>query len=153
MSSLQPPFPPQRSTFPAYDLIARARLFRRVAISLPDVEAPEPNWPKYFLLGHAIELALKAVPEHFRQSPTYAVPPGATVPANHDLLGQYEFAKLHGLQADPIINRDLPSLSELHKTHFARYPQTLRPVLLPSAYDDLTDKVIEQVEKVLGVRK
>lgn len=151
MSSI-PLFPPQKSPFPAHDLIARARLFRRVALSLPDMEATEPNWPKYFLLGHAIELALKAVPEHFRQSPTYVMPPGATTPANHDLMAQYEFAQRHGLQADPLVDRDLPSLSELHETHFARYPQTLRPVLLPSAYDDLTDKVIDQVEKVLGQR-
>ena len=40
--------------------LARARQFRRVAIELPDMDGPEPNWPKWFLVTHAIVLAIKA---------------------------------------------------------------------------------------------
>ena len=38
-----------------------ARQFRRVATPLEDMEGPEPNWPKWFLVTHAIELAIKAI--------------------------------------------------------------------------------------------
>jgi hypothetical protein len=55
--------PPRRVTWLADDLTA-------------DIYGAEPNWPKYFLLGHAVELALKAVPEHFKQSPHYKLPSG-----------------------------------------------------------------------------
>jgi hypothetical protein len=51
----------------------RARQFRSVAIPLEDINNGEPNWPKYFLLFHAIELALKAVPKSIL-TPPFAFP-------------------------------------------------------------------------------
>jgi hypothetical protein len=116
------------------------------------MEVPEPCWPKYFLLGHAIELALKAVPEFFKQSADYQAPTSMHAPGSHDLAGLYEWAKLHGLAADGLIDSDLPSLSELHGDYYARYPKALRPVRLASSYDDMVDKVIENAERVLRLR-
>ena len=46
--------------FQAQELLARARHYRNVAMSLVDIDNGRPNWPKYTLLFHAIELALKA---------------------------------------------------------------------------------------------
>jgi len=112
------------------------------------MEGAEPNWPKYALLGHAVELALKAVPKYFEQSRTYQKP-NAVEPANHDLVGQYEWAKLHGLASNAVVETDLPVLSKLHEDHYARYPQTLRPVPLPSGFDDLVDQIIADVEKIM----
>jgi hypothetical protein len=113
----------------------RARQFRRGAHNFADIESGEPNWPKYALLGHAAELALKAVPRYFEQSSTYQKP-GAAPPANHDLVGQYEWAKLHGLASNELIEADLPVLSELHRDHYARYPKPIGQVWLPSEFDD-----------------
>jgi hypothetical protein len=42
----------------------RARMFRDAAIGLPDYSNGEQYWPKYALLAHAIELALKAFAQH-----------------------------------------------------------------------------------------
>jgi hypothetical protein len=40
--------------------LIRARQYRAQAILLADMEGAEPNWPKYFLITHAIELAITA---------------------------------------------------------------------------------------------
>jgi hypothetical protein len=50
------PYRGPSSQFSAEDHIARARQFRRGAHKLEDMEGAEPNWPKYALLGHAVEL-------------------------------------------------------------------------------------------------
>ncbi len=145
------PFRGPPAQFSALDHIARARQFRRGADKLEDMESAEPNWPKYALLGHAVELALKAVPKYFEQSETYQKP-NAAKPANHDLVGQYDWAKLHGLASNQLVEADLPLLSELHKDHYARYPQALRPVCLPSEFDDLVDQIIADVETIMRLR-
>jgi len=116
-----------------------------------DIEGGEPNWPKYALLGHAVELALKAVPKYFEQSRAYQKPK-TVKPANHDLVGQYRWAKLHGLASNELVEADLPILSELHKDHYARYPQPRGQVWLPSGFDDLVDQIIADVEKILRLR-
>ena len=111
---------------------------------------PQPNWPKYFLLGHAIELALKAVEKYCQQSPDYEKPNGKA-PDNHDLVGWYDWAKLHGLSSNSEVERLMPHLSELHLEHFARYPRPLKPVMLISDFDDLVDNILSEVSKFLRI--
>ncbi len=123
-------------------------MFRESALYLPDMIGPQPNWPKYFLLGHAIELALKAVEKYCQQSPDYQKPEGKE-PTHHDLVGWYEWAKRHGLSSDDQVERLMPYLSELHLEHFARYPKQLKPVMLISTFDDLVDHILSAVSKFL----
>jgi hypothetical protein len=150
MGSSMKPTPTLDTTqqFAAYDYLARARAFREAAHLLPDIHNGQPNWPKYFLLGHAIELALKAVEKYCQQSPRYQKPSGER-PKNHDLVGWYEWAKLHGLPSNGEIEKLMPHLSELHLEHFARYPQPLRGVMLISDFDDLVDNILSEVSKFL----
>src|SRR5262249_34413636 len=54
---------PVRALPPAIEslrYLARARQFRRAAIMHVDMENGEPFWPKWFLVTHALELAIKA---------------------------------------------------------------------------------------------
>jgi hypothetical protein len=101
----------QPNPFEAPDYLARARTFRQAALQLTDMLGHQPNWPKYFLLGHAIELALKAVPKYCQRSRSYQKPSGDE-PANHEITS---FAFLPSSQAtsyDPIrfaLARDLAS--------------------------------------------
>jgi hypothetical protein len=44
----------------AQRFLIRARQYRDQANKLADKESFEPNWPKYFLVTHAIELAITA---------------------------------------------------------------------------------------------
>jgi hypothetical protein len=97
----------------------RARMFRNAAGELVDYVNGERNWPKYSLLTHAIELALKAFVWHSQSSGK----PGAKQPKNHDLRGWYDLAIQHGLDDDPNIGANIGILNELHKDHYTRYPQ------------------------------
>jgi hypothetical protein len=55
-----PPFGDPRLPMHSQELLARARQYRDAAMPMVDIVNARPNWPKYTLLMHAIELALKA---------------------------------------------------------------------------------------------
>jgi hypothetical protein len=136
------PFQPQR-------LLARGRQFRRVAMGLVDMDGAEPTWPKYFLLTHAIELAIKAYIVS-REDAAVAAPTKKT-PANHDLVGLYDYAVLYGLTPSPLVTNNLPHISDLHQIHYARYPQEkVKPVAMISEFDDLADELFESIAKAIG---
>jgi len=136
------PFTPQR-------FLARARLFRSVAIPLADMHVPEPNWPKYFLVTHSIELAIRAFLA-FEKGLKRPRPPDDE-PDNHDLMALYEHAVTRGLKRSALVTKDLPHLSELHKIHYARYPAyEVRPVALISQFDDMVDELLADVSAAIG---
>jgi hypothetical protein len=90
--SMQPtPFRALPPALEAQRFLARARQFRRVAMPLPDMDSPEPNWPKWFLVTHAIELAIKAYIVSREDSNVPA--PAAPKPGNHDLFALYDYGR------------------------------------------------------------
>lgn len=132
----------------AQRFIARARQFRGVALPLEDMAGPEPNWPKWFLVMHAIELALKAFVIS-REDTGAQAPPGPE-PANHDLVGYYDYAVMYGLARDPIVTNELPHLSDLHRCAYARYPQDkARPVALIAQFDEMVDQLIADISQAM----
>jgi hypothetical protein len=94
-------------------------MFRGAAAQLPDYSNAEQYWPKYALLTHAIELALKAFAQH---SVAIGKTPGKE-PKQHDLRGWYDLALQYGLSDDPSVADNINLLNELHSTHYTRYPQ------------------------------
>jgi len=106
----------------------RARQFRSAAGELPDYSNGEQFWPKYALLTHAIELALKAFVDYSIELGK----PAGKEPKQHDLLGWYRLAVQYGLVEDRSIADNLEVLNELHLTHYTRYPQT-RATSVPDA--------------------
>jgi hypothetical protein len=144
------PFRGLPAPFEAQRYMARARQFRRVAIPLVDMDGPEPNWPKYFLLTHAIELALKGF-LIFCEDHGLPEPPGPP-PGNHDLVGLYERAVAFGLERNSVVTGELPHIGDLHKIHYARYPQAItKPVALISQYDDMADRLFADVAKAISL--
>src|SRR5215469_15727822 len=141
---------PFRALPPALEadrFISRARHFRRAAIAMADTEGPEPNWPKYFLVTQAIELAIRAYIV-FRAG--LEPRPRGTTPRNHDLVGLYDYAVKNGVSRDPLVTADLPHLSDLHQINYARYPKgEVKPVALISQFDDMVDKLFADVERVI----
>jgi hypothetical protein len=129
--------------------LARARQFRRVALSLVDMDGPEPNWPKWFLTTHAVELAIKAFIV-FREDA--ALPkPAVPKPANHNLIELYEYAVLCGLRRNVVVCGQLSHLSELHESHYARYPHaSLKPVAPIAYFDDLVDQIFADVADAIA---
>ncbi len=144
------PFNVPSLPFQSQALLARARQYRNVAMSLVDIDNGRPNWPKYTLLFHAIELALKAAIVLYGER---GVPkPSDPEPANHDLNALYDYAAAYGLIKRQETLNDLPHISELHVIHYARYPQVpVRPVALISQYDDLADQILNDVADALRV--
>jgi hypothetical protein len=143
---------PFRALPPALEadrFISRARHFRRAAIPMADMEGPEPNWPKYFLVTHAIELAIRAF-NVFRAD--LEPPAKGPTPRNHDLVGLYDYAVNNGLPRDPVVTTELPHLSDLHEIHYARYPKAeVKPVALISHFDDIVEKLFADVERAIAL--
>jgi hypothetical protein len=60
-------------------------------------------------------------------------------------------AERRGLKRNTWVMQDLPHLSELHKLHYARYPQIeARPVALIGQFDDMTDNLLAHVAPAIG---
>jgi hypothetical protein len=128
----------------------RARQFRRAAMQMADYVNGEQFWPKYALLTHAIELALKAFVNHSTSS---GIPSGKK-PKQHDLLGWYQLAVDYGLPRDSGIEGNVDYLNELHRIHYMRYPQRgSKPVPDLSVIADATaDHLLDQITLVTNPR-
>ena len=100
----------------------RARMFQEAALGMPDYKATEQFWPKYALLCHAAELALKGF---VRLQSTKGRTPPAQQPHNHDLLGWYKLAINFDLKYDADMEACVSLFSELHRNSFVRYPEPM----------------------------
>jgi hypothetical protein len=117
---MRPPiFPMKRAGNQAQQFLHRARMFKSAADQLVAYSNAEQNWPRYALLLHATELALKS---YAKQCEIQGAVLGKQ-PANHDLQAWYELAVRHGLKDDSRIARHISYLSDIHFTQFTRYPQ------------------------------
>ncbi|WP_315800191.1 hypothetical protein [Bradyrhizobium sp. SZCCHNS3002] len=142
------PFGESRLPMQSQELLARARQYRGAALPMVDIINGRPNWPKYTLLFHAIELALKAAIIFYGELGKEK--PSGSEPGNHDLNALYAYAVAYGLKPRQQILDELPHISELHIVHYARYPQVpVRPVALISQYDDLADLIMSDVTDLL----
>jgi hypothetical protein len=137
--------------FRAAQFLARARLYRAQATLLSDKVNIEPNWPKFFVITHAIELAINSYLIFEKSLARRRVGHGGKIP-DHDLLALYNAAVHRGLKSNPLVLKELPFLSELHKVHYARYPQIeSRPVpAYISEYDDMLDQLLTDIGNALG---
>ena len=139
------------ATLEAERFLIRARQYRNQAIKLVDMEGHEPNWPKHFLMTHAIELAIQAYLV-FEKGLGKPRTKGHEKPGDHDLIELYEEAVRRGLKPNELVLKELPWLSELHKIHYARYPKIeAKPVpAYISGYDDLVDQLLADVGDAFG---
>ena len=115
-----------------FDYLERAEQFYEAFYDLPKREPP--SWPRYFMLCHAIELALKA----------YLAAHGATAQElknfRHNLTALLEEAINKGLSLSDTAQKDIKALQEAHEKFWHRYPkEDAKPVL-----------VIEQFEATAG---
>ena len=137
---MKPPiFPPLTSPVPALDWHARARMYREQAIRMPDIVNGQPNWPMYFLLAHATELAIRSVIVHAK---TMEGRDAGREPGNHDLSALYGYACSLGLKSNPQVLGELQYLSDIHKNHVARYPKSPGQVWIASEFNDAVDAIL-----------
>jgi hypothetical protein len=118
----------KRSFFPIAWLFQRAREFEQAYHAVPSAPL---SWPRYFLLCHSIELALKAFLTFHGESETDLKLIG------HDLKKLLKQAERCGLKLTPDTQDAIKRLARAHREHWARYPN-----------DDIQRVyVIEQFEK------
>jgi hypothetical protein len=132
--------------------LTRARLYRTQAEKLADMVAYEPNWPKQFLITHAIELAITSFLVFERGLLGPRTSTAGKGPEDHDLLAIYEEAVRRGLKSNALVLNELPFLSKLHKSHYARYPQieaSLAPAHI-SDYHEMLDQLFADIGSALG---
>ncbi|WP_454818874.1 hypothetical protein [Labrys neptuniae] len=127
----------------------RARMFRSAAMGLPSYVNSEQNWPRYALLLHACELALKAYCE---QSVANGKPTARA--KNHDLNGWYRLAVSYGLPGDKGVADAIGVLAEIHSNHYTRYPeaQGAARIDLSNVADSVVDQLIAVISPAIGTR-
>jgi len=150
-AAMRPPiFPMNRAGNEAQQFLHRARMFRDATTNLVAYTSAEQNWPRYALLLHAIELALKAFA---KQSEMQGANLGK-LPHNHDLQAWYNLAVQHGLKDDPRIAQNIAYLTDLHFIHFTRYPQA-RSIPVPDLSvmaDDTAEYLIDTITQRVNPR-
>jgi HEPN domain-containing protein len=129
----------------AQEYLSRARQYRNQASDhLVDIVNSQPNWPKHFLMTHAIELAIKS----------YIVFATGLELRSHNLTALYEQAMRHGLKPNALVSNKLPHLNALHMVHYPRYPNPeVQPVpAYISGYDDMLDQLFADISNALAIR-
>jgi hypothetical protein len=125
-------------------------MFKKAADELVAYSSGEQFLPKYALLTHAIELALKAFA-------TYSVAAGKREGehlSHHDLRGWYRRALQYGLPENPTVTENIESLHEAHFTHYLRYPKELTTPLpdLSLIVDETVDYLFDKFTPVINPR-
>jgi hypothetical protein len=125
-------------------------MFRAAALDLPGYSSGEQNLPKYALLTHAIELSLKAFALHAVETGK----PSGERPSNHDLRGWYRLALQYGLADEPSVADNIDHLSDLHFTHYTRYPQDRQSTVpdLSAIADSTIDHLISVFTQSINPR-
>lgn len=125
-------------------------MFKSAADQLVSYSNADQNWPRYALLLHATELALKGYAKQREMQGEIL----GKQPANHDLHAWYELAVKHGLKDDPRIAEHISYLSDLHFTQFTRYPQQRAAPVgdLSSIADDTMEYLLQVIAPIVNPR-
>ena len=123
----------------------RARMFQQAATKIAyDYADGQQNWPKYALLGHAAELALKAF---VRVKETQGKAARTHDLHNHDLLGWYQVSVKCGLTQSADMEQNIGVLSELHHKALIRYPKR-HSIPIPDL--SFVDGTVEELISLIG---
>jgi hypothetical protein len=132
------------------EVLARARQYRNVAISLVDIDNGRPNWAQ--IHASISRYRIGAEGRHCSVRRAWrgeAFRSGARQPRFEAL---YDYATAYGLIRRQEVLDELPHISELHVLHYARYPQApVRPVALISQFDDLADQILHDAADAVRV--
>jgi HEPN domain-containing protein len=119
-------------------LFHRAMEFEQAYHAVP--EMPPLSWPRYFLLCHSIELALKAFLTLHGESESDLKLIG------HDLKKLLKHAERRGLKLEPDTQRAVKRLARAHYEHWARYPKKdIRRVYAIEQFEKNATELLQQV--------
>jgi HEPN domain-containing protein len=129
-------------------LFRRAEEFRQAYRDLPGSKPP-PDWPRYFLLCHSIELALKAYLSGQGTSESNL----REYPRRHSLKTLITDATNLGLSIGAKARAEIEKLDEAHANFWPRYPNRdaggTKPVFIVDQFEPYVDKLFDAVEMAL----
>jgi len=130
----------------ARDHLQRADEFLQAFKALP--EGVPPSWPRYFLLCHAIELALKA----YLLSRNWTKAKLKTIRYRHDLKALLREATNEELQLSASVAADIEALNEAHQNFWPRYPmEESKPVFIIDPFESAATELIQTLAVSLHV--
>ena len=107
---------------------------------------PPPAWPRYFLLTHAVELALR----------TYLIQTGVPdgklrgPPLRHNLKQLLIDSVNAGLPVRPAARREIELLDEAHRRFWHRYPREVtKPVFVIDYFEAHGTELLQAVRRSL----
>jgi HEPN domain-containing protein len=127
----------------AGDFLERAEEFLRACRALP--KRTPPDWPRYFMACHAVELALKA----------FLAARGRSVDElakgfGHDLKKLLDEAMSEGLTIGVLARGELEQLNEAHTRFWHRYPKfDSKPVFIIDQFEVYIDELFRHVAQVV----
>ena len=114
----------------------------QVALGKNPTTPQRPLGPRYFLLCHSIELALKA----FLLSRGMTEESLRRKPYGHSLVDLREEADSRGLAVNRYVWDDIVCLSEAHFGHWARYvKKSSRPVFVIDQFEQAASELLDRV--------
>jgi hypothetical protein len=125
-----------------FDYLERAEQFYIAFDDLP--KRPPPSWPRYFMLCHAIELALKA----------YLAAHGTTAQQlkdfRHDFTALLKETTNKGLSLSASTQQGIKDLQEAHEKFWHRYPkEDGKPVFVIKQFKPAAHELLDSVSKAL----
>jgi hypothetical protein len=121
------------------DFLERAEEFYQAYRDLPIT--PPPSWPRYFMLCHSIELALKAYLTARGYSPTEL-----RGEFGHDLTRLLTEAVSAGLPLGVLSRSEIEPLDEAHRKFWARYPNEIgKPVFVIDGFETYARELLLHV--------
>ncbi len=122
-----------------FDYLDLADEFMRAFRNLPP--GTPPSWPRYFLLCHSIELALKAY------LAAQGVPPSELKNTfGHDLKELLTEAIRLGLAIDVPARTEIELLNEAHTKYWPRYPrEDAKPVFVIDHFEPYAAELLQLV--------
>jgi hypothetical protein len=107
---------------------------------------PPESWPRYFMLCHASELALKAYLFHYGATPKELKASGV----RHSLTELQTRATNNGLSLSPKVQDDINWLNKAHEAFWHRYPREQGgPVATIDQFQPAVRELLDAVNKAI----
>jgi hypothetical protein len=123
------------------DHLRLAHDFYQAFCDLP-VRTPPQSWPRYFMLCHGMELALKAYPLYYGATPKELLAKNV----RHSLTELLTRATNKGLSLGTSAENDIRLLDEAHEEYWHRYPmEEAKPVYTIDQFQPVARKLLDAV--------
>lgn len=125
----------------AFEYFQRASQFHQAFRRLP--YSQPPDWPRYLLCCHSVELCLKA----FLVSRSVDLNSLKSNSLRHNISGLLDRCLKNDLSLDQTLIDDIKCLSQVHVEHLHRYPMyQSNPIVLVDQLEESISKLFDAIQ-------